>query len=105
MSERKNIIARSPHNKILDNRSTYSANKQINSLIKNLARKTSYSYSLAIDRNRKNPLDELQRRVLKKLQPKLSRDRFVQLQNDLSSLCALDRHDCLQEMWSKLNAR
>ena len=46
-----------------------SANPQINKLITNIAKGTSYAYSSAIARAKQSPLDELQRRVFKRLRP------------------------------------
>ena len=55
-----------------------SANPQINKLISNIAKGTSYAYSSAIARAKQSPLDELTG-VFKKLRPRLSSDRSKEL--------------------------
>ena len=73
----------------------YSVNPQINKLILNQAKKSSFAYSSAIARAKLSPLDELQRRVFKKLRPQLSSDRFISLSNAVSAMPPLQRLDWL----------
>lgn len=80
-----------------------SANPQINKLINNIAKNTSYAYSSAVARAKLHPLDELQRRVFKKLRPRYSATRFAELMQAVSSLSPLDRYDWLIEEERRLN--
>jgi hypothetical protein len=80
-----------------------SANPQINKLINNIAKGTSYAYSSAVARAKLSPLDELQRRVFKKLRPRYSSDRFTQLMAAVSKMPPLARHDWLIEEERRLN--
>jgi len=80
-----------------------SINPQINKLIKNVSKSTSFAYSSAIARAKLSPLDELQRRVFKKLRPQMSTDRFSQMNNAVSSLQPLQRLDWLLDQERRLN--
>jgi len=80
-----------------------SANPQINKLINNIAKHSNYAYSSAIQRAKQNPMDELQRRVFKKLRPRYSSDRFAELMVAVSKLPPLARFDWLTEEERRLN--
>jgi hypothetical protein len=81
-----------------------SDNPIINNLLKSTAKQTSYAYSSAIARAKLSPLDELQRRVFKRLRPMYGSDRYMELQNQVSALAPLERQDWLNDMQDKLNA-
>ena len=80
-----------------------SANPQINKLISNIAKGTSYAYSSAIARAKQSPLDELQRCVFKRLRPRYSSDRFAQLITAVASMPPLARYDWLAEEQRRLD--
>lgn len=80
-----------------------SANNQINKLISNVAKHSSFAYSSAISRAKQSPLDELQRRVFKRLRPRYSSDRFAQLITAVSSMQPLARYDWLAEEQRRLD--
>ena len=80
------------------------SNKQINLLINNTAKRTSFAYRSAISRNRANPLDELERRVMKRLRPRYSADRFKDLSLELAQLGSFDRQFWLLSMQEQLDA-
>ena len=80
-----------------------SVNPQIDKLISNIAKHSSYAYSSAIQRSKQNPMDELQRRVFKKLRPRYSSDRFAELMLAVSKLPPLARFDWLTEEERRLN--
>lgn len=82
-----------------------SENKQINNLISNIAKHSNYAYSSAIARSKLAPLDELQRRVEKKLRPNYSADKFADLQSSISSLPPLERYDFLRRQEREINAK
>ena len=69
MVENKNRIAAGTQAKHKPSSAQVSANPQINKLINNIAKNTSYAYSSAVARAKLHPLDELHRRVFKKLRP------------------------------------
>jgi len=107
MIENKNKIAvgTQAKHKLSSARSSaqVSANPQINKLINNIAKNTSYAYSSAVARAKLQPLDELHRRVFKKLRPRLSADRFKELSTAVGSMSPLDRYDWLREEERRLN--
>ncbi len=80
-----------------------SVNPQINKLISNVAKHSSFAYSSAIARAKQSPLDELQRRVFKRLRPRYSSDRFAQLITAVSSMQPLARYDWLAEEQRRLD--
>lgn len=73
-------------------------------IIQNVAKRTSFAYRSAIARNRANPLDELQRRVMRRLRPTYSSDRYAQLILEVSSLSPFDRQFWLLSMQEQLDA-
>jgi len=77
---------------------------QTNLIIQNVAKRTSFAYRSAIARNRANPLDELQRRVMRRLRPTYSSDRYAQLILDVSNLSPFDRQFWLLSMQEQLDA-
>ena len=77
---------------------------QTNLIIQNVAKRTSFAYRSAIARNRANPLDELQRRVMRRLRPTYSSDRYAQLILEVSSLSPFDRQFWLLSMQEQLDA-
>ena len=84
---------------------TASANQTINNLLKKQALLCKAPYVQAIDRSKIDPIAELERRVMKKLRPKLSLDSFKELQKALNAMSAIDRIDYLHTMQDKLNGR
>ena len=60
------------------------------------------NYSLAIRRAREQPLDELERRVMRDLRPKLSVALYEQTHLELTKLSPLDRYDFLANMQERL---
>ena len=60
------------------------------------------NYSLAIQRARKEPLDELERRVMRDLRPKLSVALYEQTHLELTKLSPLDRYDFLANILERL---
>lgn len=99
----KNRIAAGTQAKLYRSSAQISANPQINNLINSIAKNTSYAYSSAIARAKLQPLDELQRRVFKRLRPKLSSDRFIELSTAVSSMLPLARYDWLAEEQRRLD--
>ena len=77
---------------------------QTNLIIQNVAKRTSFAYRSAIARRRANPLDELQRRVMRRLRPTYSSDRYAQLMLEVSSLSPFDRQFWLLSMQEQLDA-
>ena len=73
-------------------------------IIQSVAKRTSFAYRSAIARNRANPLDELQRRVMRRLRPTYSSDRYAQLILEVSSLSPFDRQFWLLSMQEQLDA-
>ena len=82
-----------------------SADQTINNLLKKQALLCKAPYVQAIDRSKIDPIAELERRVMKRLSPKLSLDRLKQIQKLLSNLSALDRADYLHKLQDDLNGR
>ena len=82
-----------------------SDNPHINYLLTKQAKLCKAPYVQAIARSEQEPLAELERRVMKRLSPKLSLDRLKQIQKFLSSLSALDRADYLHKLQDDLNGR
>ena len=103
MVENKNKIAVGTQAKHKLSSAQVSVNPQINKLINNIAKNTSYAYSSAVARAKQQPLDELHRRVFKKLRPRLSADRFKELSTAVGSMSPLDRYDWLREEERRLN--
>ena len=73
-------------------------------IIQNVAKRTSFAYRSAIARNRANPLDALQRRVMRRLRPNYSSDRYAQLILEVSNLSPFDRQFWLLSMQEQLDA-
>ena len=82
-----------------------SENPIINKLINNITKHSNAQYVSAIERSKIAPLDELQRRVFKRLRPMLGVDRYMELQNAVSAMNPLDRQDCLNAKLHELNER
>ena len=80
-----------------------SENPNINKLINNITKHSNSQYVSAIARSKIAPLDELQRRVFKRLRPMYGVDRFMQLQNTVSAMNPLDRQDWLNAKLDELN--
>ena len=80
-----------------------SENPYINKLLKEQGKHVSLAYKQAKLRSKLSPLDELQRRVLKRLAPRLSVDRFKQLSKYVNELSPLERQDWLQAKQDELN--
>ncbi len=80
-----------------------SENPTINKLINNITKHSNAQYVSAIARSKIAPLDELQRRVFKRLRPMLGVDRYRELQNAVSAMSPLDRQDWLNAKLDELN--
>ncbi len=99
MNRRNNYNPRNPAAKHSEQSAhSASANPQINSIIQNIAKHSNSKYREAIQRSKQSPLDELQRRVMKKLRPSYSADRFSELQNHISGLPPFQRQVFLSEL-------
>ena len=74
--------------------------------IKNLAKitvkKSNQYYVAAVERSAKFPIDELQRRVLKKLRPRYSVDAYKDLLANLDHISGFERLEWLNMMDHKL---
>jgi hypothetical protein len=77
---------------------------QTNLIISNIAKRSSFAYRSAIARNRANPLDELQRRIMRRLRPTYSSDRYSDLIVQVSKLSPFDRQFWLLSMQEQLDA-
>ncbi len=73
-------------------------------IIQNVAKRSSFAYRSAIARSRANPLDELQRRIMRRLRPTYSSDRYSDLIVQVSKLSPFDRQFWLLSMQEQLNA-
>ncbi len=80
-----------------------SENPYINKLLKEQGKHVSLAYKQAIARSKLSPLDELQRRVFKRLAPRLSLDRLKDLTRYVNELPPLERQDWLQAKQDELN--
>ena len=60
------------------------------------------NYSLAIRRAREEPLEQIERRVMRQLSRRLSRDLYEQTQAELQKLSPLDAYDFLANMDERL---
>ena len=74
--------------------------KPINSL--NKENNSNQYYVAAVERSAKFPIDELQRRVLKKLRPRYSVDAYKDLLANLDHISGFDRLEWLNMMDYKL---
>ena len=72
------------------------------SLLQGITKKTSYNYVQAVRRNKDQPFEEQQRRVLKKLRPRLSRDKYMEFVKALNMQTLLKRVVTLKDLESKL---
>ena len=86
---------------------THSAKSSYNTstLIKSLAKHANYNYSAAVARNKKNPFDELERKVLNKLRPRYSFENFKKLQHSLLKMSLLDKVLWLRNTEDAFNAK
>ncbi len=80
-----------------------SENPHINNLLKQTAKRSSLAYKQAVQRSELSPLDELQRRIFKRLRPMYSADRFKDLSRHVNELSPLDRQDWLQAKQDELD--
>ena len=60
------------------------------------------NYSLAIRRAREEPLEQIERRVMRQLSRRLSRDLYEQTQAEMQKLSPLDAFDFLANMDERL---
>ena len=74
-------------------------------LTKNLARTFNHKYQQAKKRNEENPVMELERRVMKKLLPMYSRDRYLELVKVLSMLTPFEKMELLRKIETNLPKR
>lgn len=80
-------------------------NYEIHNLTKRLAKSLNYSFQAAKKRNEENPVDEMQRRVLKRLRPMYSTDRFLELMRHLHTLSTFERMELLRDIETNLPKR
>jgi len=71
---------------------------KINNLAKNVSKQTNQNYVATVQRSAKFPIDELQRRVLKKLRPRYSVDGFKELLANLDHISGFERLAWLRAM-------
>tara|TARA_R110000803_G_C11934553_1_gene315809 strand:- start:376 stop:717 length:342 start_codon:yes stop_codon:yes gene_type:complete len=74
-------------------------------IIKNLAKLTNINYKAAINRNQRNPFDELERRVIFKLRPNYSFESFKEIQLALMRMPLLEKVLWLRNTEDALNAK
>ena len=80
-----------------------SNNKNLTKKIAEQSAKLSLAnYSLAIRRAREEPLEQIERRVMRQLRRRLSRDLYEQTQAELLKLSPLDAFDFLANMDERL---
>ena len=72
------------------------------SLLQGITKRTSYNYVQAVKRNKEQPFEEQQRRVLKKLRSRLSRDAYMDFVNALHKQTLLKRVMTLKDLELKL---
>jgi|TARA_Y200000002_G_C22488677_1_gene582024 predicted thioredoxin/glutaredoxin len=72
------------------------------SLLQGITKRTSYNYVQAVKRNKEQPFEEQQRRVLKKLRSRLSRDAYMDFVNALNQQTLLKRVMTLKDLELKL---
>jgi len=71
-------------------------------LLQGITKRTSYNYVQAVKRNKEQPFEEQQRRVLKKLRSRLSRDAYMDFINALHKQTLLKRVMTLKDLELKL---
>ena len=71
---------------------------KIKTLAKNVSKQTNQNYVATVQRSAKFPIDELQRRVLKKLRPRYSVDGFKELLANLDHISGFERLAWLRAM-------
>jgi len=71
---------------------------KIKNLAKNVSKQTNQNYVATVQRSAKFPIDELQRRVLKKLRPRYSVDGFKELLANLDHISGFERLAWLRAM-------
>ncbi len=72
--------------------------QEIQKILTTIKKTTNADYMAAVERSKKYPFDELQRRVLKKLKPKMSVDRYKQLLQDIQTMNPTTRHRILKNI-------
>ena len=77
---------------------------KIKTLAKNVSKQTNQNYVATVQRSAKFPIDELQRRVLKKLRPRYSVDGFKELLANLDHISGFERLAWLRAMDIKLRS-
>ena len=77
----------------------------INNLTKQLAKSFNHSYQQAKHRNAENPVQELERRVLRKIQPMWSTDRYLELCKALHTMTAFEKMQFLRRIETSLPKR
>ena len=75
---------------------------KIKTLAKNVSKQTNQNYVATVQRSAKFPIDELQRRVLKKLRPRYSVDAYKDLLANLDHISGFERLEWLNMMDHKL---
>jgi len=72
------------------------------SLLQGTTKRTSFNYTQAIKRNKEQPFEEQQRRVLRKLRSRLSKDNYSEFLTALSHQPLLKRVITLKNLEKKL---
>ena len=86
----------------LDNLAKLKNLAKIKNLAKMTVKKSNQYYVAAVERSAKFPIDELQRRVLKKLRPRYSVDAYKDLLANLDHISGFERLEWLNMMDHKL---
>tara|TARA_Y100000004_G_scaffold136481_1_gene154578 strand:+ start:4510 stop:4839 length:330 start_codon:yes stop_codon:yes gene_type:complete len=77
----------------------------INNLTKQLAKSFNHRYQQAKHRNALNPVQELERRVLRKVQPMWSTDRYLELCKALYTMTPFEKMEFLRRIETSLPKR
>ena len=95
---KKSNLANLAKIKNLDNLAKINNLAKIKNLAKNVSKQTNQNYVATVQRSAKFPIDELQRRVLKKLRPRYSVDGFKELLANLDHISGFERLAWLRAM-------
>ena len=77
-------------------------NSNTYSLLQGITKRTSFNYTQAIKRNKEQPFEEQQRRVLRKLRSRLSKDNYSEFLTALNHQPLLKRVIILKNLEVKL---
>ena len=75
---------------------------KLNYILKSTAKNTNYKFKQAVERSKRDPVAELQRRVLKKLQPRYSWDRFKELMIAIDRLSPYEKMQKIRQLENHL---